>query len=156
MIGCERKCQFLTFFVALIEIWLQNQIKRIISDILPTFFVWIRHIWENKNITSSGCSHCFSVNFRFFGHFRLAEVIETPTKPKFQPLSMSSKILSLKKNSSGQSYSLIFVSRIAGVSISQIIRPYQRDNVLFINSRSVRTVGSFRHNFSSNSLKFKS
>ena len=27
----------------------------------------------------------------FFGHFRLPEVIETPTKPQFQPLSMSSK-----------------------------------------------------------------
>ena len=91
IIGCERKCQFFTFFVALIEIWLQNQIERIILSIIPTFFVWIRHIWENKNITSSGCSHCFSVNFRFFGHFRLPEVIETPTKPQFQPLSMPSK-----------------------------------------------------------------
>ena len=27
----------------------------------------------------------------FFGHFRLPEVIETPTKPQFQPLSMPSK-----------------------------------------------------------------
>ena len=78
MIRCERKCQFFSFFVALIEIWLQNQIERIIPG-------------ENKNITSSGCSHCFSVNFRFFGHFRLPEVIETPAKPQFQPLFMSSK-----------------------------------------------------------------
>ena len=78
-------------FVALIEIWLQNQIKHIVSGIIPTFFVWIRHIWENKNITSSGCSHGFSVNFRFFGHFRLPEVIKTPTKPQFQPFSMPSK-----------------------------------------------------------------
>ena len=27
----------------------------------------------------------------FSGHFRLTEVIETPTKPQFQPLSMPSK-----------------------------------------------------------------
>ena len=27
----------------------------------------------------------------FFGHRRLSEVIETPTKPQFQPLSMPSK-----------------------------------------------------------------
>ena len=91
MIGCERKCHFFHFFVTLIEIWFQNQIERIILGIIPTFFVWIRHIWENKNITSSGCSHCFSVNFRFFGHFRLPEVIETHTKPQFKPLSMSSQ-----------------------------------------------------------------
>ena len=91
MIGCERKCQFFSFFVALIEIWLQNQIKRIISGIIPTFFVWIRHIWENKNITSSVCYHCFSIYFRFFGHFWLPEVIETSTKPQFQPPSMPSK-----------------------------------------------------------------
>ena len=35
--------------------------------------------------------HCFSLNFRFFGHYRLPEVIETPTKPQCQPLSMPSK-----------------------------------------------------------------
>ena len=80
MIGCERKCQFFSFFVALIEIWLQNQIKRIISGIIPTFFVWIRHIWENKNITSSGCSHCFSIYFRFSGHFRLPDTNEIGRK----------------------------------------------------------------------------
>ena len=86
-----KKMPIFSFFVALIEIWVQNQIKRIISGIITTFFVWIRHIWENKNITSSGCSHGSSVNFRFFGHFRLPEMIETPTKPQFQPLSMPSK-----------------------------------------------------------------
>ena len=31
------------------------------------------------------------VNFRFFGHFRLAKVIETPTKPQFQPFSLPPK-----------------------------------------------------------------
>ena len=87
----KENVNFFHFFVALIEIWLQNQIKHIVSGIIPTFFVWIRHIWENKNITSSGCSHSFSVNFRFLGHFWLSEVIETPTKPQFQPLSMPSK-----------------------------------------------------------------
>ena len=91
IIDCERKCPFFHFLLALIEIWLQNPNELIISGIMPRFNDWIRHIWENKNITSSGCSHCFSVNFRFFGHFRLSKVIETPTKPQFQPLSMPSK-----------------------------------------------------------------
>ena len=44
IIGCERKCHFFTFFVALIEIWLQNPIERIISGIIPRFNDWIRHI----------------------------------------------------------------------------------------------------------------
>ena len=82
---------FFHFFIALIEIWLQNQTERIISGIRPTFFVWIRLICENKNLTSSGYSHCFSVNFWFFGHFRLPEVIETPTKPQFQPFPSTCK-----------------------------------------------------------------
>ena len=58
-IGCERKCQFFHFLLREIEIWLQNQIKRIISGIKPTFFVWIQRIWKNKNLTSSGRYHCF-------------------------------------------------------------------------------------------------
>ena len=73
IIDYERKCQFFHFFVALIEIWLQHQIKRTILGIMPTFYVWIRPIWENKNITSSDCHHCFLTFFRFFGHFRLPE-----------------------------------------------------------------------------------
>ena len=67
----------------------QNQIYRIISCIIPTFYTWIRHIWENKIITSSCFNHCFSIYFRFFGHSRLPEVIETSIKPQFQPSSTS-------------------------------------------------------------------
>ena len=32
-----------------------------------------------------------TVNFRFLGHFRLPEVIKTPTKPQFQPFSLPSE-----------------------------------------------------------------
>ena len=87
----KENVNFFIFSVALIEIWLQHPIKRIILGIIPTFYVWIRPIWENKNITSSDCHHCFLTFFRFFGHFRLPEVIETSTKPQFQPLFMPSK-----------------------------------------------------------------
>ena len=70
MIGCVRKCQFFYFLLLEIEIWLQNQIKRIILGIKTTIFIWIWRIFENKNITSSGRYHCFLVYFRFFRHFR--------------------------------------------------------------------------------------
>ena len=84
-----KKMTFFSIIGALIELRLQNQIERIILVIKPTFFVCIRHILENKNITSSGCYHGFSVNFRFFGHFRLPVMTVTP--PRFQPFSMPSK-----------------------------------------------------------------
>ena len=86
-----KKISIFSFFVALIEIWPQHKIKRIILGIIPTFNVWIRPIWENKNITSSDCNYCFLTFFRLFGHFRLPELIETPTKPQFEPSSMPSK-----------------------------------------------------------------
>ena len=47
-IGCEIKCQFFPFLLREIEIWLQNQIKRTISGIKPTFFAWIRRISKIK------------------------------------------------------------------------------------------------------------
>ena len=53
-----KKFQFFHFLLRQIKIWLQNQIKRIISGIKPTFFVWIQRIWKNKNLTSSGRYHC--------------------------------------------------------------------------------------------------
>ena len=58
-LGCEIKCQFFHFLLREIEIWLQNQINRIISCIKQTFFVWIRRIWKNKNIKSTGQYHYF-------------------------------------------------------------------------------------------------
>ena len=79
---------FSIFFLALIEIWRQNQIEHIILGIIPAFYALILHILENKNIISSGFYLYFSIYFRFFGHFRLPEVIETPIKPQFQPSSM--------------------------------------------------------------------
>ena len=67
IIGCERKCQFFNFLLCEIEIFLQNQIERIILGITPAFFVWIRRIWENKNITSSDRYRCFSFTSGFSG-----------------------------------------------------------------------------------------
>ena len=91
IIRCERKCQVFHFSLGKIEIRLQHQIKRIISGITPTFFVWIRRIWENKNITSSHRFHCFSLYFRFFGHFRLSVTFETTPSQYPIPLARSSK-----------------------------------------------------------------
>ena len=91
IISWGRKSIFFLFLSLEIKIWLQNQIKCIISCIKPTFFVWIRHIWENKNFTSSGRHHCISVYFRFFEHFRLADTFETPPRQWPQPLAMFSK-----------------------------------------------------------------
>ena len=42
IIGFEKNCQFFDFLLREIEIGLQNQIKRIISGMEPTFFVWER------------------------------------------------------------------------------------------------------------------
>ena len=77
IIGCERNCHFFHFLLLEIEIWLQNQINRIIFGIKPTIFVLIRPILENKNITSSGRYHCFSVYFRFYRYFRSPVTSET-------------------------------------------------------------------------------
>ena len=91
IIGCERKCHFFHFFVALIKIWLQHQINSIILGIIPTFYVWIRPIQENKKFTSSDCHHCFLTFFRFSSYFRLPDMIETYPKPQFGPLPTTCK-----------------------------------------------------------------
>ena len=77
IIGCERKCQLFYFLLLEIEIWHENQIKRIIFGIKSTIFVLIRRIFENKNITPSGRNNCFSVYSRFSRHFRLPVTSDT-------------------------------------------------------------------------------
>ena len=78
-------------FFALIKIWLQHQINSIILGIIPTFYVWIRPIQENKKFTSSDCHHCFLTFFRFSSYFRLPDMIETYPKPQFGPLPTTCK-----------------------------------------------------------------
>ena len=50
-IGCEIKCQFFHFLLREIEIWLQNQINRIISCIKPTFFLSGYGVFEKIKIS---------------------------------------------------------------------------------------------------------
>ena len=76
-IGCGRKCQFLTFLLREVENWLPNHIKLIISCIKPSFFRLDTAYLKNKNITSSGRYHWFSVYFRFFRNFLSPVTSET-------------------------------------------------------------------------------